>query len=75
MSERRDSLGSRVDHAVLVLQRPFNTQTAAACHDDAVAFKEFRRDDGVGNSGFVFKRQQSSGSARQAPRDQPRNSP
>ena len=57
--ERRDALGFHVDHAVLVLERSFDAQKPAARDDHAVALENVRRNDHIGNAGFVFEREEN----------------
>jgi hypothetical protein len=55
--ERSDTLGFDVYHAVLILERALDKQKTAAGDDDAVAFEDVRREDDVGDAGFVFERE------------------
>ncbi len=45
-----------VDDAVLILKRSFNEQKAAPRYQDAVALEDVRRENHVGDTGFVLQR-------------------
>ena len=47
-----------VDHAVLILERSFDEQKAAARDHDAVPLEDVRRKNHVGDAGFVFEREE-----------------
>ncbi len=53
--EGSDSLCLHVNHSVLILQRTFDPEKPAARDDDAIALKDIRRNDDVGDAGFIFE--------------------
>ena len=56
-----------VNHAVLILQRPFDQQEAAARDDDAVALEDIGSKDDVGDAGFIFEREEDEALGRAGP--------
>lgn len=53
--ERNNSIGFDVDYSILILQRTFNLEEAAARNDDAIALKDVRGNDDIGDAGFIFE--------------------
>src|SRR5260370_2670217 len=60
-----------VDYAVLILQKAFDKQKLALCHDEAIPLIEIRSNDDVGDPHFVFhrKKDEALGRAWPLPRD------
>src|ERR1035438_1877309 len=55
--ERDDFTRFHMDDAILNLELSVDAQNAAAGDHQTVRFKHIRRNDDVGNAGFVFKRE------------------
>ena len=53
--EWKNNLGFDMNHAVLVLECPFDAQKAAAGNNHAVALENVRGEDNVGDARFVFE--------------------
>ena len=51
-------LGFDMNHALLILERPFDPEKAAARNYDAVLLENVRGKDDVGDAGFIFKREE-----------------
>src|SRR5260370_5273257 len=60
-----------VDYAILILQKAFDKQKLALCHDEAIPLIEIRSNDDVGDPHFVFhrKKDEALGRAWPLPRD------
>lgn len=57
--EGSDVLRFHVDDAVLILEKSFDAQEAAASDYDAVALENVRGDDYIGDTGFVLEREEN----------------
>src|SRR5258707_13617579 len=62
-----DSLGFHRNHVVLILQAAFDQQKLLVHDGDGISLKKLRRDDGVGNPGFVFQAQKHEALRRSGP--------
>ena len=56
-----------MNHAVLILERPFDQQEAAAGDDDAVALEDIGGEDDVGDAGFIFEGEEDEALGRAGP--------
>src|SRR5262249_15823838 len=52
--ERRDLRGFHGNHAILILQSAINDEKSFRGQQQSVLLKQIRRDNRVGNSGFIF---------------------
>ena len=53
--EGLDNAGLYRNDSILILQNAFDQQKRVVYHRGVIFFKELRRDDDVGDAGFIFK--------------------
>ena len=56
VGERLEAFGADVNHAILILEWSFDQQEPRACDHEVILFEQVRRDYDVGDTGFVFHR-------------------